>query len=221
MDAKADLDPLDGFGPVDSSILVPELRDYRRINAELVRRLDRGEGHIRVEGAEGHRLLLAGLAGSWRATVVIVGWAGPELCFGMNAPGVTVVCLGSSGDGAGGGFRAGTLLLMGSSGTAVGYHQEGGLIVAASGVGPRAGLGMRGGDLVLLHSAGPLAGEAQRGGRVLLPVGRVGRNWAWGARGGQRHWTPSWSPTEPEPAAGQALRAAARLLAGFADDGLV
>lgn len=109
---------------------------------------------------------------------------------------------------------------MGSSGAAVGYHQEGGLIVAAAGVGPRAGLGMRGGDLVLLDSAGPLAGEAQRGGRVLLPGGRVGRDWAWGARGGERHWIPSWSPTEPD-AARQALRAAADLLAGFADEGLV
>lgn len=205
-------DLLAEFGPLDSTIPVPELRDYRRINKELVRRLDRGDAQIRIEGAEGHRLLVAGLAGTWRATVEIVGRAGPELCFGMSAPGVTVVCRDRSGDGAGSGLKAGTLVLMGPSGTAVGYHQEGGLVIAAGAAGPRAGLGLRGGDLVVLDSAGPLAGEAQRGGRLLLPVGRVGRQWGWGASGGERRWIPAWSPGEGDEAA-QALRAAATLLA--------
>jgi len=216
VDANSDPepDPFAGFGPVDSSILVPELRDYHRINAELVRRLDRGDARIRIEGAEGHRLLLAGLTGTWRATVEILGRAGPELGFGTNAPGVTVVCRGPSGDGAGSGFRAGTLALMGPSGTAVGYHQRGGLIVAAAAVGPRAGLCRRGGDLVILDSAGPLAGEAQRGGRLFLPVGQVGPQWGRGASGGDRLWIPSWRPAgADEDDAVRALRAAANLLA--------
>lgn len=218
MDASALPDPPAEFGPLDSSILVPELRDYHRINKELVRRLDRGDARVRVEGAEGHRLLLAGLTGTWRATVEIVGRAGPELCFGMNAPGVIAICRGPSGDGAGGGLRAGGLVLLGPSGTAVGYHQEGGLIVASGGAGPRAGLRQRGGNLVILDSAGPFAGEAQRGGRLLLPSGRVGRRAGRGASGGQRLWVSPWSPSAEADEAIQALQVAAKLLAGRASE---
>ena len=215
MDAKPDLDPLAGFGSADSSILVPELRDPRRINAELIRRLDQGDAHVRIEGAEGHRLLLAGLTGSWRATVVIQGWSGPELCFGMNAPGVTVVCRGSSGDGAGSGMRAGTLALMGPSGTAVGYHQEGGVIIAAEIVGPRAGLGMLGGDLFLFNFAKSFAGERQRGGRLFYPAHRVGRCWGWKATGGERHWIPGMWDNRRDLAARLVIDQAARLSARF------
>lgn len=177
MDAKAGGNgaPLGEPDPVVPPIPVPELRDHRRINAEVVRRLDRGDARVQVEGAAGHRLLLAGLAGGWRATIEILGDAGPELAFGLNAPGIVVVCRGAAGDGAGSRLRAGTLLLLGPAGTAVGYHQEGGLIAAAASVGPRAGLGQRGGDLVLLGSAGPLLGELSRGGRLLSPPGRAGR----------------------------------------------
>src|SRR4051794_29906274 len=65
--------------PAATSIPVPELRDYHQINAELVRRLDLGQRHVRLEGVAGHRLLVAGLAGPWQAIVEVDGNAGPEL----------------------------------------------------------------------------------------------------------------------------------------------
>ncbi|MDR3617774.1 MAG: glutamate synthase [Paludisphaera borealis] len=168
------------------SIAVPELRDYHQINAEIVRRLNRGETHVRLEGVERQRLLVAGLSGPWEATVELIGDAGPELAAGMDAPGIVVVCRGSSADGAGSGLKAGSLFLHGPTGTAVGYAQAGGLIVALGSVGPRAGLRMSGGELVLSTSAGPLAGEGQTGGRLYLPTTDVGPHAGWNARGGVR-----------------------------------
>jgi methylamine---glutamate N-methyltransferase subunit B len=169
-----------------SSIVVPELRDYHQINAELVRRLNRGETHVRLEGVERQRLLVAGLTGIWEATVELIGDAGPELAAGLNAPGLVVVCRGSSADGAGSGLITGGLLLHGSTGTAVGYGQRGGLIIAVGASGPRAGLRMSGGDLVLYGPTGPLAGEGQTGGRLYLPTFGVGPHVGWNARGGFR-----------------------------------
>ncbi len=180
-------EPAGDAGSAGPPISVYELRDYHQINAELVRRLNRGDSHVRLEGSEGHRLLLSGLKGLWRATVEILGNAGPELCAGMDAPNITVVCRGSSADGAASGLLAGTLLLLGPSGTALGYCQRGGVVVAGQSVGPRAGLGMRGGDLIVLGSAGPLAGELQRGGRLFLPGSGVGSHCGWNAVGGERH----------------------------------
>jgi len=157
--------------PPGSPISVPELRDYHQINAEVVRRLQRGERRVILEGPAGHRLLLAGLAGPWEAVIEVAGDAGPELAAGLDAPGVVVVCRGASADGAGSGLRAGSVLRLGPSATAVGYGQSGGLIVASGPVGPRAGLGQAGGELVLLGGAGPLAGDRRKGGRFLLAVG--------------------------------------------------
>lgn len=168
------------------AIVVPELRDYHQINAEIVRRLDRGETHVRLEGVERQRLLAAGLSGRWRATVELIGDAGPELAAGLDAPGLVVVCRGSSADGAGSGLRAGGLLLLGPTGAAVGYAQSGGLIVAIGPAGPRAGLKMSGGELVLATSTGPLAGEGQTGGRLYLPMTGDGPHVGWNARGGSR-----------------------------------
>ena len=128
-----------------SAIIVPELRDYHQINAEVVRRLERGETHVRLEGVERQRLLAAGLSGGWRATIELIGDAGPELAAGMDAPGVVLVCRGSSADGAGSNLRAGGLLLLGPTGAALGYAQVGGLIIAIGPAGPRAGLKMSGG----------------------------------------------------------------------------
>ena len=54
----------DGARSAGGPIPVPELRDYHQINAEVVRRLDRGESRIRLDGPAGHRLLLAGLDGT-------------------------------------------------------------------------------------------------------------------------------------------------------------
>lgn len=172
-------------GPA-APILVPELRDYHQINAEVIRRLDRGERRVKLEGPAGHRLLLAGLAGAWGAVIEVAGDAGPELAAGIDAPGVVIVCSGRSADGAGAGIRSGTLLLLGPTGSAVGCRQAGGTIVAADAVGPRAGLGMSGGDLVLLGAVGPMAGDRQSGGRIFLPPGvelsHVGREAAGGRR---------------------------------------
>lgn len=168
------------------AIVVPELRDYHQINAEIVRRLDRGETNVRLEGVERQRLLAAGLSGDWKATVELIGDAGPELAAGMDAPGLVVVCRGSSADGAGSGLRAGGLLLLGPTGAALGYAQSGGLIVAIGPAGPRAGLKMSGGELVLSTSTGALAGEGQTGGRLYLPMTGVGAHVGWNARGGSR-----------------------------------
>lgn len=194
--------------PSGSPISVTELRDYHQINAEVVRRLNRGAGLIRLDGPAGHRLLLAGLQGPWRAVVEIAGDAGPELAAGLNSPGLTVVCRGSSADGAGSRLSAGVLLLQGPTGTAVGYRQSGGLLIAASAVGPRAGLGMTGGDLVLLGRVGPMAGDRQTGGRLFLPASDVGPMLGRESRGGRRIVA---SEVEPETDDGRAWRLAVQL----------
>jgi glutamate synthase domain-containing protein 3 len=204
----------DGPGAPVAPIPVPELRDYHRINAEVVRRLDRGERVVRLEGPAGHRLLLSGLVGPWSAVIEVVGDAGPELAAGMDAPNVVVVCGGRSADGAGAGIRAGTLLLLGPSASAIGCRLAGGVIVAADAVGPRAGLGMSGGDLILLGSAGPMPGDRQSGGRLFLPAGasipHVGRE----SVGGRRF---SGDPGAAEPDARRALESARSLAARYAD----
>jgi len=202
------VDKDDPGGPA-TPIPVPELRDYHQINAEVVRRLQRGERRIKLEGPAGHRLLLAGLAGGWDAVIEVAGDAGPELAAGMDAPGVVVVCSGRSADGAGAGMRSGTLLLLGPSGSAVGCRLAGGTIVAADAVGPRAGLGMSCGDLVLLGAVGPMAGDRQSGGRIFLPaeaeVPHAGRE----AVGGRRF---RGTPGDAEPEALRAFDAARSLL---------
>jgi len=177
-------------------ISVPELRDYHQINAEIVRLLNRGERHVRLDGVERQRLLAAGLSGPWEATVELLGDAGPELAAGLDAPGLVVVCRGASADGAGSGLKAGRLILHGPTGTAVGYDQKGGLIVALDAAGPRAGLRMSGGRLVLCGPTGPLAGDGQTGGELLLPTTGVGPHVGRDARGGSRSTTDgSWRAT--------------------------
>src|SRR4029453_17950212 len=81
-------------------VVIPEIRDYQRINAEVGRLLADGHGRVRLLGAEGHRLLLAGLRGAWEAVVEVEGRAGPELAADLDAPGLLVVCLGPAADGA-------------------------------------------------------------------------------------------------------------------------
>lgn len=171
--------------PTAAPILVPELRDYHQINAELVRRLDLGQRHVRLEGVAGHRLLVAGLAGPWNALVEIDGNAGPELASDLDAAGLTVVCRGNAADGAGSHLLAGKLIILGTAGTALGYLQCGGLILASAGVGPRAGLHQRGGDLVLLGTSGALAGERRSGGQLFLRASLVGGHLGFGALGGR------------------------------------
>ena len=95
-------------------IVVPELRDYQQINAELVRRLNLGERHVRLEGVDGQRLLVSRIAGAWKALIELDGNAGPELAAELDAPDLTVVCRGSAADGAGRGLAAGRLLIGGT-----------------------------------------------------------------------------------------------------------
>lgn len=168
------------------SIPVPELRDYQQINAELVRLLDLGTRRIRLEGVEGQRLLVAGIQGPWNAVIEVDGNAGPELAAAVDAPGLTVICRGSSLDGAGRGLVRGTLLLVGATGVAVGYAQRGGRIVAGDVAAARAGLGMMGGDLFLLSRVGPLAGERQAAGRIFHLRDGLPPHLGHGARGGRR-----------------------------------
>jgi glutamate synthase domain-containing protein 3 len=172
-------------------ILVPELRDYQQINAELIRRLNVGQRHVRLEGVEGQRLLVSRLAGSWQALIEVDGNAGPELAAELNASGLTVICRGSAADGAGRGLLAGRLVILGTAGTALGYFQQGGLIVACRDAGPRAGLCQRGGDLVLLDRTGALTGERQSGGRLFSKEGRAGPHLGFAARGGRLIALPS------------------------------
>src|SRR4051794_17655581 len=90
---------------------IPEIREYPRINAELVLLLDAGQTHVRLVGAEGQRLLLHGLRGTWEALIEIEGQAGPELAADIDAPGLTIVCHGPAADGAARGLRSGRLLI--------------------------------------------------------------------------------------------------------------
>src|SRR5262245_43921878 len=87
--------------PPEAVLSIPEIRDYERINSELVQRLDSGHQRVRLKGAEGQRFLVARLVGGWTAVVEIEGRVGPELAAELNAPGLTVVCRGSAADGAG------------------------------------------------------------------------------------------------------------------------
>jgi glutamate synthase domain-containing protein 3 len=168
----------------DSILSIPEIRDYERINAELIQRLDAGHTNVRLAGAEGQRLLLAGMVGGWSALVEVEGDAGPELAAGLDAPGVTVVVRGRSADGAGARLRAGRLILLGDTGDALGASQQGGVILAAAGAGHRAGLNQSEGVLVVLGPLGRLAGERQTGGRVFVPAGQLGPHAGHGRRAG-------------------------------------
>ena len=67
---------------------IPEVREYPRINAEVVRHLDAGHARVVLAGAGGHRLLLHRLTGPWNAVVEVEGHAGPELAAELDAPGL-------------------------------------------------------------------------------------------------------------------------------------
>jgi glutamate synthase domain-containing protein 3 len=170
--------------PAAIVLSVPEIRDYRAVNQELVRCLDQGCPALRLTGAQGQRLLAAGLRGRWSAVLELEGDAGPELAAGLEAPGLTIVCRGSAGDGAASGLKAGSVLVLGQAGPAFGYAQGGGLALVVSAAGARAGLGQLGGDLVLLGGAGPMAGERQAGGR-LCARGELGPHAGRGRSGGR------------------------------------
>jgi methylamine---glutamate N-methyltransferase subunit B len=186
---------------VEVLISVPEIRDFHAINAEILRHLDRGYRRIRLAGVRGQRLIVSRLTGPWDATIAVDGDAGPELAAGLEAPALTVVCLGQAADGAASGLRAGRLLALGLVGTAFGYAQQGGRAVAVAHAGPRAGLRQSGGDLVLLGHAGPLAGECQSGGRVFAFADRLGPHAGRGSRGGRFIRLGPGPGGSPEPVA--------------------
>lgn len=177
-------DPADTHA-AGSPIVVPELRDYHQINAQLVRRLNLGQSYIRLESVAGQRLLANRLSGPWQAVIEIDGHAGPELAAELDAPGLLVICRGNAADGAGSGLVAGRLLILGNSGVALGYFQKGGLIVARGDAAPRAGLNQSGGDLILLGRFGALTGERQSGGRLFLPAEHTAPHLSYSACGGR------------------------------------
>jgi glutamate synthase domain-containing protein 3 len=173
-----------GTGP-EAILAVPELRDYDLINKELRRLLDAGATRVVLAGVEGQRLLVAGLRGSWSATIVVDGNAGPELAAALDAPHVTVVCRRGVADAVGTGLRAGRLVIGGNSGDGLGYAQRGGTMVARGDAGHRAGLMQAGGLLVVLGATGRLAAERQSGGLFVAHEGRVGPHEGRGRRGGR------------------------------------
>ncbi len=178
-----DLD--EGGGQAPPSLSIPEIRDYQKINAELVSLLDQGCPLVRLEGAEGQRLLASGLSGPWRAVVEILGRTGPEVAADLDTPGLTVIVRGSTLDGAARGLRAGRVLVTGEAGDAVGYGQSGGILVIAGAAGHRAGLAQSGGTLAILGPTGRLAGDRQAGGRLFVVRGQVGPHAGRGRRGGR------------------------------------
>jgi glutamate synthase domain-containing protein 3 len=154
--------------PRSSAVDIPValIRDYQQINREVIRALDVGHSTIRLTDVEGQRLLASGLCGPWRATIEVVGNAGPELAADLDAPGLTVLCSGSAADGAGRGMRAGRLAIRGDAGDGLASGMIGGEVVVFGRAGHRAGLRLGGGTLVLLGPVGRLLADRQRGGVV-------------------------------------------------------
>jgi len=202
--------PDPGEGPTPPSLFIPEIRDYQRINADLANLLDQGHPRIRLEGAEGQRLLVAGLAGPWHAVVEVDGRTGPELAAGLDAPHLVVVARGATADGVGLGLRSGVVLVLGAAGDAAGYGQSGGVLVVDGPAGHRAGLAQSGGILALLGPAGRLAGDRQTGGHLFAPLGAFGPHAGRGRRGGRLVEGPTAGPLDPDAArAWREARAAA------------
>jgi|GEM_PF-1097165 len=187
-----------GPEPKSAVISVPDIRDYERINAELIQSLDLGVEHIRLAGVEKQRFLAAGLRGNWHAVIEVEGHAGPELAAGLEAPHLTVVCRGNVGDGAGRALVAGQLLILGSASEGLAYGQVGGTIVLVGSAGARAGLNQRGGTLLVLGPVGPLAGERQSGGVFYAYHDRIGPHSGHARRAGRFIVVPSDVATAAE-----------------------
>lgn len=169
-------------------IPVNEIRDYRRINAEVVRLLDAGHARIVLRSVERQRLLLEGLWGPWSAVIEIDGRAGPELAAGLDAPGLCVRVRGAD-DGAGRGLRAGSLVIDGDAGDGLAYELEGGRVIVLGSSGNRAGLRLRGGVLLMTGPVGRLPGDRQQGGWIVAPGGAASPGAGHGRTGGE--WIPT------------------------------
>ena len=177
-------DPSGPNGDSEVTIQVPEIRDYREINAGIVRGLDAGADRVRLIGASGQRLLAANLAGTWRALIEVFGDVGPEVGTGLDAPGLTLLIRGASGHGAGSGLRAGRLILNGSAGDLVGYAIRGGSILLTGRSGHRLGARQMGGLIVSGGASGRLASERQSGGVHLRLGSPTGPDLGHGRSGG-------------------------------------
>ena len=188
-------------------ILIPEVRDFVRINAEIVGLLNLGHQRIRLEGAEGQRLIAAGLTGGWRGVIEVFGRTGPEFAANLAAPELRIIGHGSTLDGAGRGLRAGLIAISGNAGDGLGAAQSGGTLLVTGTAGHRAGLGQTGGTLAVLGSTGRLAGDRQAGGLFFVGAAGVGLSAGRGQRGGARI---AWGdPLQPaEQLAWDALRSA-------------
>lgn len=209
-----DADP----GPAPARVLsIPEIRDYQRINAELVGLLDAGHPMVRLEGAEGQRLLASGLSGPWEAVIEIEGRTGPELAADLDAPGLTIVARGPSADGAGRTMRSGRVLILGDAGDATGYGQSGGVLVVAGSAGPRAGLAQSGGILIVLGRVGRLPADRQAGGVFFAKRGQVGPHPGRGRRGGRLVELPADGPVDLDPGDAEAFRSARASFAPWID----
>lgn len=167
-------------------IPVPEVRDFVRINAEIVALLNAGHRRVRLEGAENQRLLAAGLVGPWDAEVEVVGPTGPEFGANLDAPGLRLIARGPTRDGAGRGLKAGTITILGDAGDGLGAAMRGGTLVATGDAGHRVGLNQAGGTLAVLGGAGRLAGDRQAGGWLFLGRGEAGPFAGRGQLGGRR-----------------------------------
>ena len=154
-------------GPGAFEVPVALVRDYQRINREVAQALDDGRTLVRLTEVEGQRLLCAGLRGPWHGVVEVVGDAGPELAAGLDAPALTVHCVGSALDGAGADLKNGRLAVSGSAGDGLGARMEGGIVVVAGPCGHRVGLRQRGGLILLLGPSGRLLGDRQAGGLLV------------------------------------------------------
>jgi glutamate synthase domain-containing protein 3 len=205
----------DGGQVPPPSLTIPEIRDYQKVNAELVNLLDRGHPLVRLEGAEGQRLLASGLSGAWVATVEIIGRTGPEAVADLDAPGLTVIARGSTLDGLARGLKAGRVIVLGDAGDAAGYAQSGGVLMVAGSTGHRAGLAQSGGVFAILGSTGRLASDRQAGGRLFLPSGRAGPHAGRGRRGGRLIERFESNQFDPEDAA--AWQAVLGLAEGLVD----
>ena len=177
-------------------IVVPDVRDYTKINSELTALLDAGHPVVRLVGVDGQRLVASGLRGSWSAIIMVEGNAGPELAAELDAPNVIVACSGSAKDGAGRGIKAGRLRIGGDVDAALGYAQSGGTILVKGSAGPRAGLAQSGGLLIVLGEVGSLAGDRQSGGTLVIPNGPVGPFASFGRTGGRIVLPEEWLVTD-------------------------
>jgi glutamate synthase domain-containing protein 3 len=206
-------------GPPPPVLFIPEIRDYQRINAGLAALLDAGHRRVRLEGAEGQRLLASGLVGPWDAVVEIDGRPGPECAADLDAPGLVVVCSARAADGAGRGLKAGRVLFLDGAGDAAGLAQRGGTLIVAGNVGHRAGLDQQGGTFAALGPVGRLSGERQAGGRIFVVRGLIGPYPGRGRRGGRWIELPAEGDLSPEDRA--AWLEVAGLVSAWADPAIL